>query len=185
MTDFQTETYDAADNFQRVEAAIKAWVQHAMRIENVTWHRDPAPMISPVDKAQITLTMISTVAVGSDEIRRSYNELTTVQTVAQVGLRICEVQVKVESFDKLLSAHTLFERLRLYSQAARLNYSTELRDENISFNDLSKATNLPTSYDTLVISACAGTLTLNVAAVVLDSPETWIESVNVTGEPTT
>ena len=185
MTTFQTENYNAEDNFQRVEDAIKLWVQHGVRFEDVTWHRDPNTMFSPIDKARVTLTMTSTVASGCDEVRRSYDQNTTVQTVGQVGIRIVTVQMLVESFDTHLSAHTITERLRLKAQAARLNYSTELRNENISINDMTAATNLPTSYDTRVISACACNLIFNVAAVVLDAPEDWIEQVNATGEPTT
>lgn len=184
-TTLHTENFDAEDSFERIHDAIRLWVQHGARIEDVTYHRDPMVMADPSTKARITLTMTKSGAVGSDEVRRSYNSSTTVQTVAQVGVRLVRVQCKVESYSAKLSAHTIMERIRQRAQLARLNYSTELRAENISINEVGDSVNLPTSYDHMVISAVSADMVFNVASIVLDAPETWVQNVNATGNPTT
>ena len=172
------------DVLGRVQDTVKAWIRECTGINDVTWHNEPQGNISPVVKARVNLTMRNVVDSGQDEIRREADRMNNTQSVAQVGIRLVTVQIKVEAFTQLTSAFTILERIRSRSQGQRQNHGRLLKLGNISVNEMRQSINLPTFYDNRVISAAAADFVFNVASVLPSKPEDWVEDVNASGDVT-
>lgn len=172
------------DSFERIYAAVRAWIARAADMTDVTWSHQKQGNVGIVKKARVDLTEMSMVDVGGDELRRAYDAVNDKQTVSQVGNRLLVVQVKVESYLTSPSAFTIMERIRQRAQGSRRSHSKELRDENISINVLGGSTRMPTTYDNRVISACVAELKLNVASIVPAFEEDFVEKVNTIGDIT-
>lgn len=177
----------SADYLERLFAAVPAFLTVATGITNVTWDTDPEKAVNPLQKARLKLSMSSQVDSGVDELRYSFDTTTSKQYVSQNGLRIVTLQIVAESFSPKLSAWSIIERVRSRTHGARRTHTKELRDANVSLNELGKTIKLPTSYDNRVISACAADLTLNVAAVLPEVESDWVEATTpvVNGGPAT
>lgn len=171
------------DDFDgRIREGVRAWVKAATKFSDVTWDDDePDEYVDLEAGGRITLTFMSSVDVGLDEMRREFDENTETQSVAQVGIRLVTIQIKAEVFLRGLSAQSVLERLRRRTQAARLSHARELKTRNMSINEMGTTTRLPGSYDTRVISCASTDFVFNVGSVVPDHDEAWIEQVNIDG----
>jgi hypothetical protein len=184
MTDPHFDPSEPKDDIERFRDAVQEWIRVVTGVDDVYFHTDPAAdgMINPVQQCRFRLTFLSSVDVGMDEIRRQFDETSELQGVAQVGIRLCTVQIVAESFQHRLSAHTLMERIRRAAQGVRLSHARELRTQNVSVNEMGTVIHLPTSYDNRVISAATSDFVFNVAVVTPTRPETWIEEVDMEGD---
>lgn len=170
------------DYYDRFHAAVKAWVQANCECDAVYWSHEEEKNFPTAKQWRLELTIQDDVDQGWDEIRRAYDEDNDTQTVSQVGIRLIRVQMKAESLmPSKRTAWQILMQIRNAYQGARLSQTKQLRDENISLNDIGNTVKLPTSYDSRMASAASFDVTFNVALVIPQRPEDFVEEVDIDG----
>ncbi len=113
----------------------------------------PLPFVSPTLKGQIFLTFKSLTQLGDDDFSRVFDEDLDVQIVTQKGNRLWTLSVRMESYDPAVNAYYTLERLR--TRLLRPSSLVPLRAANMTVCTSEAITELPTSYDSRVISAAS------------------------------